>query len=95
MAEFIFFYADKPERGTIIGRENSLGRRLLHDDFVNDEGNPTDGKSGRLTFSDTDEPTQSAEAIRLNELTTDLLNGEILSVVELNEYLKLGLGGSI
>jgi len=38
MAEFVFFYADRPERGTIIGRENSLGNRLLHDDFIDENG---------------------------------------------------------
>jgi len=95
MAEFIFFYGDMLERGTILGRENRAGRRLLHDDHINVAGNATQGRSGRLTFSDAAEPAPSAEAARLNELTEMLLADTILMPPQVSEFLKLFIGGSI
>ena len=46
----IKYYKDKLERDSILATENQLGKSMIHDDFIDVNNNPTNGKSGRLTF---------------------------------------------
>ncbi len=52
MADFVFFYADAAERVSLATAQNALSRRTKSDDFIDVNGNPTNGTSGRLTFTD-------------------------------------------
>lgn len=45
----VVYYSDKSDRQLKIEQERQAGRRLLSDDFVDVNGDPTDGTSGRLT----------------------------------------------
>ena len=58
MAEKIEFYDSKSERASIIDREQELGFYVKNDDFVDGSGKPTDGNSGRLTFTNEEAPSE-------------------------------------
>ena len=96
MAEFTFFYRDRTQRQNIIRRENNLGRRLLNDDFIDADGNATNGRSGRLTFTDDAEPGLSPEATQLHFLTKKVINPATpLTLDEINQLLRLEHGGPV
>lgn len=70
------FYSDLDERTKQI-RNNTFnnGFRVLHDDFIDRENNPTDGLSGRLTF--TNDPDPQGPVIPKEQVTTDEINRRI------------------
>lgn len=53
MVEKTRFYNSLENRQAIIDEEIARGFSLLHDDFKDINGNDTDGKSGRLIFTNT------------------------------------------
>jgi len=46
----IKFYTDKAQRKQLLLDGRNRGENMLHDDFINKQGNATDGTSGKLTF---------------------------------------------
>jgi hypothetical protein len=78
------FYDNKTHRKTIVDEENLLGFRYTHDDFLDNQGNPTNGKSGKLTF--TDEPISEVVKTKMTasafiEELAKIHNVEIVGVV--------------
>ena len=53
MVDKVRFYPNIGQRKQIIREENKLGFFVKHDDFIDSNDMPTDGKSGRLTLTDT------------------------------------------
>ena len=53
MVDKVRFYPNRGQRKQIIREENKLGFFVKHDDFIDSNDRPTDGKSGRLTLTDT------------------------------------------
>lgn len=52
----IEFYNSRQERGILISQAEQRGESLIHDDFVDRDDNPTDGRSGRLEFAIVPDP---------------------------------------
>ena len=87
MAEETFYYSDMVQKQKIIRREEGKGRTVIHDDFVDRDNNPTDGKSGRLVF-DIFVKTTDPDRTRLRQLKLQI-SAESMTVAEMIEYLKI------
>ncbi len=44
------FYTTPDERAAALAAARRVGEVMIHDDFLDAAGNPTDGTAGRLTF---------------------------------------------
>jgi len=81
------YYKTKHERTELIKRFKILGKSMLHDDFLDENNNSTDGKSGRLTFGHFP-PIPERVIKSLDELNLLLFKKEI-SYIELLDLLTL------
>mgnify|MGYP000082480661 CR=1 FL=1 len=65
MAEKKIFYNSIAERDSILADQNTRGFHQLHDDFVDSDGNTTDGTIGRLTVTnkETREPPRQSKTL--------------------------------
>lgn len=52
MTNWIEYYSNQSQKYNHLTTYHNLGRRLIHDDAVDSQGNPTTGYNGRLTFTD-------------------------------------------
>lgn len=52
MTNWIEYYTNQSQKDNHISTYHTLNRRLIHDDTVDSQGNPTTGCNGRLTFTD-------------------------------------------
>ena len=74
--ERIEFYRDIIQRDNLKQRANTIGESTIHDDFIDINGNPTDGTSGKLTFDIKPDPVQRpkrdlSETDFINELANE------------------------
>ena len=86
----IMFYSDLRQKNTLLDDATPLGESMIHDDYVDISGNPTDGKSGRLTFDVVPNPTKTTDELRIRALFTKIESG-IMTQDEIIEVLKLAL----
>ncbi len=84
----IVFYNSKAERGQLIAAANQANESTIHDDFIDSNGNPTNGQSGRLTFGVLVSPP-NPNFIRLEELRQKLRDNTLNSLPEIIEYTQL------
>jgi len=81
----IEFYDSRQERGILISQAEQRDESLLHDDFVNINNNPTDGRSGRLEFGIV--PNPDVTEFNRTKLLRQKLKDGIISQPELLELL--------
>ncbi len=84
----IFFYDSIEQKKTIIELQESLGLTLLHDDFVDGRGNPTNGNSGKLTF-DTYIPDSKTSRETLFDVTKEQIRTKSATADQIMDYLIL------
>ena len=82
------FYVSKTNRDILKNMAVLRGESVLHDDFINSLGMPTNGNTGRLTFGIIPNPRQSRDEIRVKELVIKL-NNDTITDRELHEFLSL------
>lgn len=71
------YYSHWDERAKLLDSYNNRGFRCKHDDYTDKDGSPTDGKSGRLTFSNDIEESQpiiKSDVDILREKCNELVN---------------------
>ncbi len=83
----IKYYNSKDERKTILDDANSLGESIIHDDFLDKDGNATDGTKGKLTL-DVVASVPNPDFVRLKELNQKL-DDDTITFDELKELLRL------
>ena len=84
------YYSDLRQRDDLITTANLGGESMIHDDFVDINGNPTDGKSGRLTFGVKVTPTPTTDQLRIRALFEKIESGN-MTQSEIIETLKFVL----
>ena len=85
----IEFYISKTNRDIIKNQAYLIGESVIHDDFINIVGNPTDGNTGRLTFDVKPDAIPTAEQLRVKELLEKINNDQSLSNLEERDFRKL------
>jgi hypothetical protein len=65
MAEKVIFFRNRGQLQQIKTRAENAGFRTKHIDYVDSDGNPTDGKSGRLTL--TNDPIVQPNKQQMNQ----------------------------
>jgi len=67
----IAFYHSKEERKNLLKEAHQNNERNIHNDFVDEDGNATDGKVGRITFIKENEPIPVSEGALFTSLSLD------------------------
>jgi len=88
----IVFYASKTEKDTVIATAKAKGFSIIHDDFIDDKGQTTDGSAGRLTLDLIVKPADTLEQTTLKTLLAKL-ESKTITNSELLDLLKLKLLG--
>ena len=86
----IQFYRDLTQRKTLIDAAQLNGDSMIHDDFIDTNGNPTDGTSGRLEFGTVPNEIPTTDQTRLRALFVKVESGT-MTQDEIIEVLKLAL----
>ena len=88
MVERIVFYSSIAQRDSIKATAYAIGESPIHDDFIDSNGDPTDGTSGRLTFDIIAPTVPDADDILLESLLPKV-EAETLTLPEVNQFLRL------
>ena len=91
----IEFYSNQSQRKTLIDDALVLGESTIHDDFIDSNGNSTNGKSGRLTFDVKTSPPLTADQITVRAIVDKINNDQSLNNVEERDFRKLYHVGGI
>ena len=86
----IEFYVSKTNRDILKNMAHTIGESVVHDDFINILGNPTNGNTGRLTFDIIPDPIPTVNELRSRELKRKL-EADTITERELREFLNLFL----
>ena len=89
----IEFYNSKSERTQIIDTQQALGFYVKNDDFVDSSGKPTDGNSGRLTFTNDEAVSEliMSPITLLLKQSVNVLNDELpVNLNKLQIFLEEG-----
>lgn len=86
----IKYYNSLKRKKSLVKAANKRGESTVHDDFIDVNGNATDGKSGRLTF-EVIVSTPDPNFIRKKELTGKLQD-DSMTFSELKELERLERG---
>ena len=89
MVDKEIFYPSKKQRTNILEKENTKGFQQIHDDFVDAQGIPTDGTSGRLTLTDAVKKVQKVPRGLTDALVDILADRGITSDVEIAKFKKI------
>lgn len=81
------YYDNKVERISLIKEQNRQGLSLIHDNFINKQGNRTDGKSGQLIFGTPKEEPE--RIIKTKEELNQLLFDKRITYLELLDLLVI------
>jgi len=87
----IEFYSSPAERITLKTAAILRRESTIHDDFIDINGDPTDGNSGRLEFGIISKPLPDLDRDRVIELFEKFETDGTLSLTELIEFVKLKL----
>ncbi len=83
------FYVSKTNRDILKNMAHTIGESVIHDDFVDILGNPTDGNTGRLTFDIKPDPIITTDELRVRDLVTKIKNDQSLSNIEERDFRRL------
>ena len=89
------FYNTPSQRNALKQSANNIGESTIHDDFVDSNGNPTDGNSGRLTFDVIIPTPLTADQITVRALVDKINNNQSLNNVEERDFRRLYIIGEV
>ncbi len=85
----IEFYNNINQRDALKQSANNIGESTIHDDFVDSNGNATDGNSGRLTFDIIPDPIPTADQTTVRAIIDKINNNQSLNNVEERDFRRL------
>ena len=91
----IVFYSTPAERNQLKQDAHSIGESPLHDDFIDINGNPTNGNSGRLQFDVKVTPPPTPDQITVRLIVAEILVDNSLSNIEERDFRRLYIVGGI
>ena len=83
------FYNSIGQRNALKNTANQNNESTLHDDFIDSNGNTTDGNSGRLTFDVKSISTPTPDQLRVREIIEKINNDQSLNNIEERDFKKL------
>jgi len=83
----VVFYSNERERITLLRQAHNNTERCIHQDFIDINGNPTDGTKGRLTIEDYI-AVLDPELIERTRLIAKI-NDNTATITDLRKYLKI------
>ncbi len=83
------FYISKTNRDILKNMANLIGESVIHDDFVNSVGMPTDGNTGRLTFDIKPDPIPTTDELTVRAIIAKIESDQSLNNVEERDFRKL------
>ena len=85
----IEFYNSLANRTALLNSAHTLGESTIHDDFIDINGNPTDGKSGRLTLDIQTAPPLTQDQITVRAIIAKIESNQSLNNVEERDFRRL------
>ena len=83
----IEYYSSLDDKKHLKNLANQLGESTIHDDFIDRDGNPTDGISGRFTFGV--KPDPEPRKILTNNQLNHKLKDRTLDLLELQDLIAM------
>ena len=90
----IEFYNSLANRKALLISAHAIGESIVHDDFLDQAGNETDGKSGRLTLDIQITPPLTPDQITVQDIIAKIEADQSLNNLEERNFRRLyHLGG--
>jgi hypothetical protein len=86
------YYSDKTEYDILVKESHEKGETVLHNNFIDVNGKSTDGNSGELVLSISDNSIESNKFKKGKILRTKLINDiDSFTFEELKELIRLSI----